>query len=236
MRPPRSTATGTTKNKPKASDSLSRTERPFAMNKRNYDKEMLVTMQENAGKRLLLHSCCAPCSSYCLTQVAPVFRTTVFYFNPNLDSEEEYLRRKGEQIRLLKETGAADLLDCDYEPEAFREIAEGYEDEPEGGARCKRCYLLRLTRTAEEAKKGGYDFFGTTLTVSPLKDSEALNAIGFALAEKYGVRYLPSDFKKRNGYLRSIELSKTYGLYRQNYCGCIYSRRDLSPAPCAPSE
>lgn len=198
------------------------------MNKRNYDKEMLETLKENAGKRLLLHSCCAPCSSYCLTQVSPVFRTTVFYFNPNLDSEEEYLRRKNEQIRLLKETGMADLLDCDYESEAFREIAEGYESEPEGGARCKRCFLLRLERTAREAKERGYDFFGATLTVSPLKDSDALNQIGFALAEKYGVSYLPSDFKKRNGYLRSIELSKEYRLYRQNYCGCVYSKRDAS--------
>ncbi len=195
------------------------------MNKRNYDKEMLEVMRESGGKRLLLHSCCAPCSSYCLTQVAPVFRTTVFYFNPNLDSEEEYLRRKNEQIRLLEETGLADLIDCDYEPEAFRAAAEGYEDEPEGGKRCKRCFLLRLERTAQVAKREGYDFFATTLTLSPLKDSEALNTIGFALAEKYGVGYLPSDFKKRNGYLRSVELSKEYGLYRQNYCGCAYSRR-----------
>ena len=186
---------------------------------------MLDILSANEGKRLLLHSCCAPCSSYCLTQVAPSLRTTVFYFNPNLDSEEEYLHRKSEQIRLLKETGAADFLDCDYEKEAFEEIAKGYEGEPEGGARCKRCYLLRLERTAQEAEKGGYDFFGTTLTVSPLKDCEALNAIGFALEEKYGVRYLPSDFKKRNGYLRSIELSKKYNLYRQNYCGCEYSKR-----------
>ena len=196
------------------------------MNRRNYDKEMLDILSVSAGKRLLLHSCCAPCSSYCLTQVAPIFRTTVFYFNPNLDSEAEYLHRKNEQIRLLKETGAADLLDCDYEKEAFDAIAKGYESEPEGGARCKRCYLLRLERTAQEAKKRGYDFFGTTLTVSPLKDSEALNAIGFALEEKYGVRYLPSDFKKRNGYLHSIELSKKYDLYRQNYCGCEYSKKN----------
>ena len=196
------------------------------MNRRNYDKEMLGIMGESAGKRLLLHSCCAPCSSYCLTQVASVFRTTVFYYNPNLDSEEEYLRRKSEQIRLLRETGLADFLDCDYDPEAFRRIAAGYEDEPEGGARCKRCYLLRLERTAERAKAEGYDFFGTTLTVSPLKDSEALNTIGFALAEKYGVKFLPSDFKKRNGYLRSVELSKQYHLYRQNYCGCEFSKRE----------
>ena len=195
------------------------------MDRRNFDKEMLETLKENVGKSLLLHSCCAPCSSYCLTQVAPALKTTVFYYNPNLDSEEEYLKRKNEQIRLLKETGLADFLDCDRDSEAFENIARGYESEPEGGARCRRCFLLRLERTAQEAKKGGYDFFGTTLTVSPLKNSQVLNEIGFALEEKYGVRYLPSDFKKRDGYLRSIELSKQYGLYRQNYCGCVYSKR-----------
>ncbi len=195
------------------------------MNQRNYDKEMLGILGTHGGKKLLLHSCCAPCSSYCLTQVAPVLRTTVFYFNPNLDSEEEYLRRKGEQIRLLRETGLADFLDCDYEPEAFREIARGYEGEKEGGARCKRCYALRLERTARTAKTLGFDLFGTTLTVSPLKDAEALNAIGFAMAEKYGVEYLPSDFKKRGGYQQSIALSREHHLYRQNYCGCEFSKR-----------
>ena len=169
--------------------------------------------------------CCAPCSSYCLEEVAPKIKTTVLYYNPNLDSEEEYLRRKGEQIRLLKETGLADLLDCDFEHGAFEEIARGYEEEPEGGARCLRCFALRLERTAAAAKEHGFDLFGTTLTVSPLKNSDAINKIGFAAAEKYGVTYLPSDFKKRGGYLRSVELSREYGLYRQNYCGCVYSKR-----------
>ncbi len=195
------------------------------MNQINYDKEMLAVLKAHAGERLLLHSCCAPCSSYCLTQVAPLVRTTVFYFNPNLDSEEEYLRRKGEQVRLLKETGLADLLDCDYESEAFSAAARGYENEKEGGARCMRCFALRLERTAAAAKEHGFDLFGTTLTVSPLKNSDAINKIGFAAAEKYGVPYLPSDFKKRGGYLRSVELSREYGLYRQNYCGCVYSKR-----------
>ncbi len=195
------------------------------MNRINYDKEMLAVLKTHAGERLLLHSCCAPCSSYCLTQVAPVMQTTVFYFNPNLDSEEEYLRRKGEQIRLLKETGLADLLDCDYESEAFAAVARGYETEKEGGARCMRCFALRLERTAAAAKEHGFDVFGTTLTVSPLKNSDAINKIGFAAAEKYGLTYLPSDFKKRGGYLRSVELSREYGLYRQNYCGCVYSKR-----------
>ena len=195
------------------------------MNQINYDKEMLAVLKAHAGERLLLHSCCAPCSSYCLTQVAPLVRTTVFYFNPNLDSEEEYLRRKGEQVRLLKETGLADLLDCDYESEAFSAAARGYENEKEGGARCMRCFALRLERTAAAAKEHGFDLFGTTLTVSPLKNSDAINKIGFAAAEKYGVTYLPSDFKKRGGYLRSVELSREFGLYRQNYCGCVYSKR-----------
>ena len=194
------------------------------MNARNFDKEMTALLKENAGGTLLLHSCCAPCSSYCLEEVAAALHTTVFYFNPNLDSAEEYERRKGEQIRLLKEKGQADFLDCDYSPELFEAAARGLEGEKEGGARCAECFRLRLERTAMEAKMGGYDFFGTTLTVSPLKNAELINRIGFKLQEKYGVKYLPSDFKKRGGYLRSIELSKEHELYRQNYCGCKYSK------------
>lgn len=195
------------------------------MNKVNYDRIMQELMREAAGKRLLLHSCCAPCSSYCLTQVAPVFSTTVFYYNPNLDSEEEYERRKAEQIRLLKETGQADFLDCDYSAHDFEEIARGFEEEKEGGARCPRCFRLRLMRTAAEAKARGYDYFATTLTVSPLKDAALINAIGLEAERECGVKYLPTDFKKRGGYLKSVELSKQYALYRQNYCGCIYSKR-----------
>ena len=192
----------------------------------NYDGKMTEILSGVQGKTLLLHSCCAPCSSYCLTQVAPVLRTTVFYYNPNLDSREEYELRKGEQIRFLRETGLADFLDCDYAPEDFAEIAAGFEGEAEGGARCTRCFRLRLGRTAREAKERGFDFFGTTLTVSPKKDAARINAIGFELEMQYGVRFLPSDFKKRGGYLRSVELSREHGLYRQNYCGCVYSRRD----------
>lgn len=195
------------------------------MNKVNYDRIMQELMREAAGKRLLLHSCCAPCSSYCLTQVAPVFSTTVFYYNPNLDSEEEYERRKAEQIRFLKETGQADFLDCDYSARDFEEIARGFEEEKEGGARCPRCFRLRLMRTAMEAKARGYDYFATTLTVSPLKDAALINAIGLEAERECGVKYLPTDFKKRGGYLKSVELSKQYALYRQNYCGCIYSKR-----------
>lgn len=196
------------------------------MNKRNYDREMSEELERGQGKRLLLHSCCAPCSSYCLEQVSRILRTTVFYYNPNLDSEEEYFKRKNEQIRLLNETGQADFLDCDYSPEAFAQIAHGLEGEREGGRRCKECFTLRLEKTAQTAKEHGYDYFGTTLTVSPLKNAELINQIGFEMQERYGVKYLPSDFKKRGGYLRSIELSKEHGLYRQDYCGCVYSKRE----------
>lgn len=194
------------------------------MNKINYDKRMTDFLQANEGKTLLLHSCCAPCSSYCLEEVAPHLKTTVFYYNPNLDTEEEYAKRKCEQKRLLSETELATFLDCDYAHGDFEKIAEGYEREREGGARCERCFRLRLERTAERAKKDGYFCFGTTLTVSPLKNAELINRLGFEIAEKCGVNYMPSDFKKRGGYLRSIELSKQYGLYRQNYCGCEYSK------------
>ena len=194
------------------------------MNKVNYDKLMTEFLTEHRGETLLLHSCCAPCSSYCLEEVAPHLKTTVFYYNPNLDSAEEYEKRKKEQKRLLIETGLADFLDCDYSHGDFEEIARGYEKEKEGGARCERCFYLRLERTAKTAKEQGYDCFGTTLTVSPLKNAQLINQIGFELAEKIGVSYMPSDFKKRGGYLRSIELSKEHDLYRQNYCGCEYSK------------
>lgn len=195
------------------------------MNQVNYDKLMQEILRDGVGKTLLLHSCCAPCSSYCLEEVARTMRTTVFYFNPNLDSREEYDKRKAEQIRLLRETGLAELLDCDYSPELYEAAVTGLEREPEGGGRCKVCFELRLRKTAEKAKEGGYDFFGTTLTVSPLKNAKLINEIGFALEEELGVKYLPSDFKKRGGYLRSIELSREHGLYRQDYCGCKFSKR-----------
>ncbi len=195
------------------------------MNRVNYDALMQKELEAGEGKRLLLHSCCAPCSSYCLQETARKMRVTVFYYNPNLDSLEEYEKRKAEQLRFLRETRLAEFLDCDYAAAAFGQIARGLEAEPEGGARCVKCFRLRLERTAREAKAGGYDYFGTTLTVSPLKRSETINAVGFALEKEYGVRYLPSDFKKRGGYLKSVELSKEHGLYRQNYCGCIYSKQ-----------
>ena len=197
------------------------------MNEQNYDKLMQEECARGAGKKLLLHSCCAPCSSYCLSEIAPHFQTTVFYYNPNIDCAEEYEKRKAEQIRLLKETNLAAFLDCDFESEAFYQAAKGYESEKEGGARCERCFRLRLTRTAEVASEKGFDYFATTLTVSPLKNAKLINEIGLELQEKFGVKYLPSDFKKRGGYLKSIELSKEHNLYRQNYCGCIFSKRDI---------
>ena len=195
------------------------------MNAVNYDERMRALISEGKGGKLLLHSCCAPCSSYCLKETAKAFRVTVFYYNPNLDCEAEYVKRKSEQLRFLRETGYADFLDCDYSPEEFAEAVDGYEQEPEGGARCSRCFRLRLEKTARAAKAGGFDYFGTTLTVSPLKNAALINEIGYELQDLYGVKYLPSDFKKRGGYYESVALSKQYGLYRQNYCGCVYSQR-----------
>lgn len=197
------------------------------MNQLNYDKLMQEELERASGKRLLLHSCCAPCSSYCLSELAGKIKVTVLYYNPNLDSPEEYEKRKAEQNRFLRETNLADILDCDYSPEDYGAAVQGFEQEKEGGARCEKCFRLRLSRTAREAKAGGYDYFGTTLTVSPLKNAELINKIGFELEKEYGVKYLPTDFKKRGGYLKSIELSKEHNLYRQNYCGCKYSKERL---------
>ena len=178
------------------------------------------------NKRLLLHSCCAPCSSHCLSELSPRIGVTVLYYNPNLDCAEEYEKRKREQLRFLRETGLADFLDCDYAPEDYISAVRGLEEEKEGGARCAVCFRLRLDRTAREAKARGFDYFATTLTVSPLKNARLINEIGFAVAEEVGVKYLPSDFKKRGGYLHSVRLSEEYGLYRQDYCGCAFSKAE----------
>ena len=150
---------------------------------------------------------------------------TVLYYNPNIDEREEYEKRKAEQIRFLKETGWADFLDCDYEGEAFEEMAKGLEEEPERGKRCYRCYELRLRKTAEVAKEKGYEYFATTLTLSPYKNAEWLNEIGETLGGRYALTYLYTDFKKKGGYYRSLELSKEYDLYRQDFCGCRFSKR-----------
>lgn len=196
------------------------------MNAVNYDKRMQEELRGAQNKRLLLHSCCAPCSSHCLSELSPQIGVTVFYYNPNLDCAEEYEKRKREQLRFLRETGLADFLDCDYAPEDYISAVRGLEEEKEGGARCAVCFRLRLERTAREAKARGFDYFATTLTVSPLKNAKLINTIGFAVAEEVGVPYLPSDFKKRGGYLHSVRLSEEYGLYRQDYCGCAFSKAE----------
>lgn len=196
------------------------------MNAVNYDKLMQEELRGAQNKRLLLHSCCAPCSSHCLSELSPRIGVTVLYYNPNLDCAEEYEKRKREQIRFLRETGLADFLDCDYAPEDYISAVRGLEEEKEGGARCAVCFRLRLERTAREAKARGFDYFATTLTVSPLKNARLINEIGFSVAEEVGVKYLPSDFKKRGGYLHSVRLSEEYGLYRQDYCGCAFSKAE----------
>ena len=196
------------------------------MNAVNYDKLMQEELKGAWDKRLLLHSCCAPCSSHCLSELSPQIGVTVLYYNPNLDCAEEYEKRKREQLRFLRETGLADFLDCDYAPEDYLFSVRGLEEEKEGGARCAVCFRLRLERTAREAKARGFDYFATTLTVSPLKNAKLINTIGFAVAEEVGVKYLPSDFKKRGGYLHSVRLSEEYGLYRQDYCGCAFSKAE----------
>ncbi|MBQ9118216.1 MAG: epoxyqueuosine reductase QueH [Clostridia bacterium] len=192
----------------------------------NFDEKMQEIIKNEKNKpKLLLHSCCAPCSSACLERIAKHFQVTVLYYNPNIDDEAEYEKRKSEQIRFLQETGYADVLDCGHEKEKFEEMAKGLEEEPERGKRCYLCYELRLKKTAEVAKARAFDYFCTTLTLSPHKNADWLNEIGYRLEKELGVNYLPSDFKKQGGYLRSIELSNEYGLYRQSFCGCKYSKR-----------
>ena len=193
----------------------------------------MVIEQIKKGKTkpsLLLHVCCAPCSSYVIEYLSEYFNITIYYYNPNISPIQEYNFRLEELSRLLKEMKEAEnieVLPCEYDPETFYEIAKGLEKEKEGGERCFKCYRLRLEKTAEAAKEKSFDYFTTTLSISPYKNAEKLNEIGKELSEKYNVPYLFSDFKKKNGYKRSIELSKEYDLYRQDYCGCIYSKRDL---------
>ena len=194
------------------------------MNRCDMNRKMLEIMDKvPAGTRLLLHSCCGPCSSRCLETLKEKFAVTVLYYNPNITDRAEYEKRKGEQIRLLRETGWADFLDCDYDPAAFFSAVKGLEEEKEGGARCYCCYELRLAETARVAAEKGFAFFCTTLSVSPHKNAQWINEIGERLDKEYGVQWLYSDFKKQNGYLRSVELAKEYHLYRQNYCGCVFS-------------
>lgn len=174
---------------------------------------------------LLLHSCCAPCSSYCIEELVKFFRLTVFYYNPNIDTDEEYEKRKNEQKRFIAEFAPeVEFIGEEHESEEFYKAVKGLENEPEGGKRCRVCFALRLSKTVEKAKENGYEFFATTLTISPLKNAKVINEVGFELERTYGVKYLPTDFKKRGGYLRSTVLSERYGIYRQNYCGCVFSR------------
>lgn len=177
---------------------------------------------------LLLHSCCGPCSSYVLEYLSKYFKITIFYYNPNIDNKEEFHKRLEEQKRLINEMNlenSINLIEGKYDNDKFEELANGFENELEGGPRCFKCYKLRLLETVKEAKKGNYDYFCTTLSISPYKNANKLNNIGLELEKEYGVKYLMSDFKKKNGYVRSIELSKIYKLYRQDYCGCIYSKK-----------
>ena len=195
----------------------------------NYDFEMEKQIEMiPKGSRLLLHACCAPCSSACLERLANHFKVTIFYYNPNIDDYLEYQKRINELKRFVKEFNVeyeVDIVDGNYEPDKFFEMAQGLENEPEKGRRCYKCYELRLTETAKIADELDFPYFCTTLTLSPHKNSKWINEIGEGLDKKYQSIYLYSDFKKKNGYKRSIELSKVYDLYRQDYCGCIYSKR-----------
>ena len=207
------------------------------MNKQNYQRLLEQTLTKieadtAAGRSvptLLLHSCCAPCSSYVLEYLSQYFRITVFYYNPNIYPEEEYRMRVREQQEFIRRFPAKypiSFVEGAYDTERFYEMAKGLEQVPEGGERCFRCYELRLREAGELAREGGFDFFTTTLSISPLKNAEKLNEIGVRIGEEFGVTYLLSDFEKKNGYKRSTELSKEYGMYRQDYCGCVYSYQE----------
>lgn len=202
------------------------------MNKENYQLTLdgIIRRHEAAGETptLLLHSCCAPCSSYTLEYLAEHFSITLLYYNPNISPESEYATRLEEQKRLIAELpvkNKVSLIAGRYDPREFLDAVRGLEKEPEGGARCGVCFRLRLAEAAREAVSLGAEYFSTTLTISPLKNAERINTIGREVAREYGVKFLPADLKKRGGYLRSIELSRKYGLYRQNYCGCVFSKR-----------
>lgn len=198
----------------------------------NYQKELekIIANNEKEGIKptLLLQVCCAPCSSYCLEYLHEHFNITVLFYNPNIYPESEYAARESELLRLIDELGFNDInvMKTTFNPDEFYTAVKGFEGCKEGGDRCKICYRLRLEKTAELAKSGGFDYFCTTLSISPLKSAEALCTIGLELEKEYGVKYLLSDFKKKEGYKRSIELSRQYNLYRQDYCGCVFSKNN----------
>ena len=195
------------------------------------DQTLKEITESNSVPSLLLHSCCAPCSSYCLEYLSEYFNITVLYYNPNIE-DEEFERRYKEQVRLVSELRTkypVRVVKGEHDTSIYYDLVAGHEDDPEGGERCKLCFELRLAEAAKHAAENGFDYFTTTLSISPLKNAELLNSIGKEMSERYGVKYLYSDFKKKNGYLRSIELSKEYSLYRQDYCGCIFSIRNKLP-------
>ena len=198
---------------------------------RNYSKELerLIGRLQEEGRvpRLLLHACCAPCSSAVLEYLTQFFSITLLYYNPNIAPYEEYQKREAELGRLvsqMKVVHPVELLPCEYDGQAFAAAAKGLEQEPEGGRRCEACFRLRLRYAASQAARLGFDYYTTTLSISPLKNAPMLNRLGEEIGEEFGVRHLPSDFKKKNGYKRSVELSREYSLYRQDYCGCVYSK------------
>ena len=213
----------------------------------NYQKQLeeVIKQEKNNRKKLLLHSCCAPCSSYVLEYLREYFDITVFFYNPNISNAVEYEKRLQEEKRLIEaynkqvESGNFEnmnstenasiikILDIGYEPSEFFEAVKGYEQCKEGGERCYKCFELRLGKSARIAKEGGFDYFTTTLTISPLKNADWLNEIGRLEGEKEGVLFLPSDFKKKDGYKRSIQLSKDFDLYRQDFCGCGFSKAEM---------
>ena len=208
--------------------------------KKNYQKELeKIIASLDAPKKVFLHSCCAPCSSYCMEYLRQYFDVTVFYYNPNIMNEEEYRKRVAEQQRLIDAYNQMDaatdnvikklrkiaFVEGNYDVDRYLECIKGLEDCKEGGSRCGKCFELRLRETARVAKELRMDCFTTTLTISPLKNAQLINQIGNRIGEEMGIAFLPSDFKKNNGYLRSIELSKEYNLYRQDYCGCDFSKR-----------
>lgn len=202
--------------------------------KENYQRKMeeIIESEKNKGKipSLLLHACCAPCSSSVLEKLSEYFEITIYYYNPNISPYEEYEKRVHEIKRFISELNPINpihFLEGKYDNDVFEEMVKGLEKEKEGGKRCSKCYYMRLEETAKVANINNFDYFTTTLSVSPYKNAEKLNKIGAALEEKYNTLYLFSDFKKKDGYKRSIELSKTYNLYRQDYCGCIYSKKEL---------
>lgn len=207
------------------------------MNKVNYQLVMENIIKENCLEKgkikeklptLLLHSCCAPCSSYCLAVLSQYFKVTVFYYNPNIYPPEEYEMRAKEQQRFINEypmSNEVRFVEGPYDTERFYNMAKGLEKVPEGGERCFMCYELRLRKSAKYALDNGFDFFTTTLSISPLKNAQKLNEIGKQLEEEFGVKYLYSDFKKKEGYKKSTEISNEYGMYRQYYCGCVYSKK-----------